>query len=228
MATPDPESVLGLLDRFESAVAPLLDDGDRVQVLVPATTVRPGSLLDIRNRTPATVKSRRCLLVATEYAWIATEIRMTARDPLFLATGHGRRDLDIVADGQTPVRGLDRDYFVEPDWAPHVRAAGEARTARRAGQPWSPADLGEWASAGPHREQFGNVARRLRIGGRAGCPTSPAGPPGFRLAFSWGCPTGPAPGPESAPCPTSFPLPPPLPHPAATAEALRLARPSSG
>lgn len=166
MLTPAPDSVLGLLDRFADQLTPLLDEGDRIQVLVPAATVRSGALLDLRNRTPAAVKSRHCLLVATEYAWIATEIRMTARDPLFLATGHGRRDLTVVADGATPVRGLDRDYFVEPAWAPHVKAAGQARSAREAGRTWSPAELGEWAARAPRRDGVGVLARRLRIGGR--------------------------------------------------------------
>ncbi len=160
-----PDSVLGMRERLRGRLEPLLDDGDRLQVVVPAATTRRGAAVDLRQPTPASVKTRRCLLVATEYAWISVEIRPAAREPLLLATGHGNRDIEVAADGLSPVRGLDREYFVDVEWAAHVRAADEALAALQAKRPWSLAECGDWVRAAPPGEPFG-FARRLRIGSR--------------------------------------------------------------
>ena len=118
---------------------------------------------------------------------------MTARDPLFLATGHGRRDLDIVADGQTPVRGWTANTSSNRIGPP---TSGRPARPGPPAAPGSPGRRPSWGSGRP-RARTGSSSAPWPAGcasAGAGCPTSPAGPPGFRLAFSWGCPTVPRPG----------------------------------
>jgi hypothetical protein len=149
-----PLSVVGVRTTWGPEVAPLLEPGEAVQVIVPARTGEARTLGTLKAMpwwsTHTFEAGRHALLVATDRAWLTIVRPERATDALEPGS-RCDRGIRLAVSPLKQFDLLDRPYSIDPMWTDHVRAANEAADAREQGRAWDLDGCGDWVREDPKK-----------------------------------------------------------------------------
>jgi len=126
-------------------VAPLLDDGEQVDVILRASD-RPAKAVKVvaAGVWPFFKEHDRFLLVATDRRWLSLESAREDFAGALTVRGSFDREIRVETSWLRRFDGFDQPYAIDPVYELWAVAANDASDARRAGSSWS------LAAAVPH------------------------------------------------------------------------------
>ena len=158
--------VLRAREDLRPRVAPFLDDGEDLDVAIPASS-RPGRAVRAAAASvwPYFRERDRYLLVATDRRWLVLESsREQLRGDLHVCASLPR-DIEVDTSWFTRFDGFDQPYAIDPAYRLWAVAANDALETRAAGQPWDLASGADDITAtndDPTTEALGDLV--LKVG----------------------------------------------------------------
>lgn len=156
--------VLRAREELRPRVAPFLDEGESLDVVIPASS-RPGRAVKAAAAAvwPFFREKDRYLLVATDRRWLVLE----SSAEKYAGSLHQRavlgRDITVDTSWVTRFDGFDQPYAIDPVHRLWAAAANDALTTRAAGRPWDLATAADHLTAAdddPTTEALGDLVMR--------------------------------------------------------------------
>jgi hypothetical protein len=157
--------VLRSREELRPRVAPFLDPGESLDVVIPASS-RPGRAVRAAAATvwPFFHEKDRYLLVATDRRWLVLESSGEQHRGDLHQRAVLDRGIEVSTSWVTRFDGFDQPSAIDPVHQLWAAAANDALHARAAGRPWdlaSAADTLTAADDDPAAEALGDLAMKV-------------------------------------------------------------------
>jgi hypothetical protein len=157
--------VLRSREELRPRVAPFLDPGERLDVVIPASS-RPGRAVKAVAAAvwPFFRENDRYLLVATDRRWLVLESSAEKYAGSLRQRAALSRDIVVDTSWVTRFDGFDQPYAIDPVHRLWAVAANDALAARAAGRSWdleSAADHLTTADDDPTTEALGSLVMKV-------------------------------------------------------------------
>lgn len=129
--------VLRAREEIRPRVAPFLDDGESLDVVIPASS-RPGRAVRAvaAGVWPFFHEKDRYLLVATDRRWLVLESSKEQLRGDLRVRASLPREIEVDTSWFTRFDGFDRPYAIDPAYQLWAIAANDALATRASGRPW--------------------------------------------------------------------------------------------
>jgi hypothetical protein len=153
--------VLRAREEQRPRVAPFLDEGESLDVVIPASS-RPGRAVKAAAAAvwPFFREKDRYLLVATDRRWLVLESARERYAGSLRRRAVVGRDLVVETSWVTRFDGFDQPYAIDPVHRLWAAAANDALASRAAGRPWDLATAADQLTAAdddPTTEALGDL-----------------------------------------------------------------------
>ncbi len=156
--------VLRAREEIRSRVAPFLDAGESLDVVIPASS-RPGRAVRaaVAGVWPFFHERDRFLLVATDRRWLVLESAEERHEGDLRRRAELPRAIEVDTSWVTRFDGFDQPYAIDPVYRLWAVAANDALEARTVGEPWDLESAADGITAGdddPTTEALGGLVMR--------------------------------------------------------------------
>jgi hypothetical protein len=130
--------VLRAREEVRPRVAPFLDNGESLDVVIPASS-RPGRAVRAAAAAvwPFFHEKDRYLLVATDRRWLVLESSREQLKGDLSQRAVLDRDIEVTTSWTTRFDGFDQPYAIDPVHELWAAAANDALRTRASGRPWT-------------------------------------------------------------------------------------------